>query len=319
MKDNFGREIDYMRISITEDCNLNCIYCRQEQPENEKNVTKVMTWGDILEVCRAAVFLGIGHFRITGGEPFMNRDCMEMIRRLKTMPGTKQVGITTNGVLLGPHIAKLKEIGIDSVNVSLDTMSRNTYREITGKDCFDLVLSNIHKAYEAGIPLKINCVPSAAMTGEELSEFLKLIKDREIALRFIEYMPMGGAKNFQGRSEGQVKEMLKNSGILLKRQKECLGKGPAVYYRAEGYRGRLGFIQPLHGKFCASCNRVRLTSEGRLRTCLFYKDSTDLMPALRGGKFELLTELITEAIKKKPEAHRFETECGQSDMSRIGG
>lgn len=316
MKDNFGREIDYMRISLTQDCNLHCAYCR---PVQEKNSGRFLDAGDVEKISRTAVTLGITRFRITGGEPLLHPECGKILKGLKALPQTEYVGITTNGILLKQRLGEICEAGTDSVNISLDTMNREKYHRITGKDDLDTVISGIDKAYHAGLQVKVNCVPGSDFTMEDLSGFLELIREHKMAVRFIEYMPMAG-QDYRGLPISEIKQMLEKRKISLQKTEEQMGSGPAVYYKAAGYRGRIGFIEPLHGKFCRYCNRIRVTGDAGLQTCLFYGEQIDLKTALNQEKWEeALRQTIGEAVWNKQAEHHFEKKAGCCEMNRIGG
>ena len=211
MKDNFGREIDYMRISLTQDCNLHCAYCR---PVQEKNSGRFLDAGDVEKISRTAVTLGITRFRITGGEPLLHPECGKILKGLKALPQTEYVGITTNGILLKQRLGEICEAGTDSVNISLDTMNREKYQRITRRDCLDTVISGIDKAYHAGLQVKVNCVPGSDFTMEDLSGFLELIREHKMAVRFIEYMPMAG-QDYRGLPISEIKQMLEESGLVF--------------------------------------------------------------------------------------------------------
>lgn len=318
MRDGFGREISYMRISITDRCNLRCRYCRTQEEHGTKK--RELSPEEIGMVCESVLPLGIRHFRITGGEPFVRSDCMDILRRIRTISREGNLGITTNGIYLEPYLEELKELGLNSLNISLDTMNRKVYQELTGGDFFGVVIRNIEKACEMGIPVKVNCVPRADLPWEEWMEFLKLIQFRKLSLRFIEYMPMGETKTFQGKTKEEILQLCEKAGLSMKKEECKLGMGPAEYYCIDGYEGNIGFIQPIHGKFCHQCNRIRFTSDGRLQLCLAYRDGLDVTPFLKTGDKQGLQKKIAEKIKDKPAEHHFEQgKHGWTDMNRIGG
>ena len=271
------------------------------------------------KISRTAVTLGITRFRITGGEPLLHPECGKILKGLKALPQTEYVGITTNGILLKQRLGEICEAGTDSVNISLDTMNREKYQRITRKDCLDTVISGIDKAYHAGLQVKVNCVPGSDFTMEDLSGFLDLIREHKMAVRFIEYMPMAG-QDYRGLPISEIKQMLEKRKISLQKTEEQMGSGPAVYYKAAGYQGRIGFIEPLHGKFCRYCNRMRVTGVGGLQTCLFYGEQIDLKTALNQEKWEeALRQTIGEAVWNKQAEHHFEKKAGCCEMNRIGG
>lgn len=300
MQDSMGRTIDYMRISITDRCNLRCKYC---MPYGAESVPRwdILTMEEIEAVAVCGAGLGIRHIKVTGGEPLVRKDCCQLVRRLKAVPGIEKVTITTNGVLLGQYLAELTDAGIDGINISLDTMDRELYREITGTDALETVMSVIKQASELSIPVKINAVSidfeqsgaesssenrgeggkSASLSWQALA---KLAREYPVDVRFIEMMPIGYGKNFKTVDHKELLESMKKVYPEMEMDTARHGFGPAVYYRIPGFKGSLGLISAIHGPFCSSCNRVRLTSQGYLKSCLCYDDGVDLRAILRGGK-----------------------------------
>ena len=339
MKDKYDRTIDYMRISITDRCNLRCRYCMPEGIE-KLPMQNILSYEDILEIAKAAVSLGIRKFKVTGGEPLARLGCAELIGMLKNIPGTQVVTMTTNGVLLPKYLPALLEKGLDAVNISLDTMKRESYRQITGRDAFYETLAGIEAAYEAGLRVKINCVLQKGVNEQEWMALLSLAKDRNIDVRFIEMMPIGYGKESRGvNNEELLSTMRETFGEVISDQ-SLHGNGPAVYYRIPGYIGSVGMISAMHGKFCDSCNRIRLTAQGKVKPCLCYGRTVDLWHALRrepdarvyekvfmpdGSEMEidgLLREKLQEAIALKPQAHCFEKLEEMTEdraMHQIGG
>lgn len=323
IKDRFDRTINYMRISITDRCNLRCTYC---MPDGITCVPmrELLSYEEIAFVCEQAVALGIDRFKITGGEPLVRMDCALLVSMLRRISGVKQITLTTNGVLLGTHLEELINAGIDAVNISLDTVDRKQYRSITGMDELERVLSSIRMA--AGrLPVKINCVVQKGINEEAPMQLAALAKELPVDVRFIELMPIGAGKR---------KETVSNE-VVLERLEQCFGKtlpderthgnGPARYRRIEGFKGSIGFISAVHGKFCASCNRLRLTSTGDLKPCLCYADVIPLKETLRDGapdREERIREKIREAVLMKPKMHCFENRddiTEEKRMAQIGG
>ena len=293
LKDSFGRTIDYMRISVTDRCNLRCGYCMPHGIK-QKPMAEILRYEEIAFICAQAAGLGIDRFRITGGEPLVRKNCETLVSMLKRIPGVRQVALTTNGVLLAEQLDALLEAGIDAVNISLDTTDREQYKAITGMDELDRVLASIRLA--AGkLPVKINCVVQRGVNEDAPVHLATLARDLPADVRFIELMPIGMAKNLQ------------------------------TVPNAETLAGRIGFISAVHGKFCATCNRLRLTSTGELKPCLCYGDVIPLREILRDGegrKEERIREKIMEAVQSKPMAHCFEHReniTENREMVRIGG
>lgn len=326
MIDGKGRNIDYMRISITDRCNLRCRYC---MPDGIKQVSmsEILTYEEIEQICRMTAAIGISKIKITGGEPLVRKGCVGLIGTLKEIPGIDQVTLTTNGVLLEEYLPELKKAGLDGINISLDTLDPEIYQNITGMDACDRVLRAIDASVESKIPTKVNVVLQGpeSETNENAKEWKNLIalaRKRPLDVRFIELMPIGNGKERCGVSNTEILERIQQFYPDMKRDEKKHGNGPAVYYRIPGFVGEIGFISAIHGKFCKDCNRIRLTSTGNLKPCLCYGDVYPIRDLLRAGNYELVEMRIKEAIKKKPEAHCFEepdeiTELHQ--MAQIGG
>lgn len=323
MKDRYGRTIDYMRVSITDRCDLRCRYCMPEGCEKVP-MSQILTYEEIVRICRVASELGISRIKITGGEPFVRLGCTGLIRSIKEIEEIEEVTVTTNGQILERYIDELKEIGVDGINISLDTLDPEKYTYITGRGELRKTLRSIEKTAHSGIKTKINCLLQKDFNEDEMFDFAELAFMHEIDVRFIEMMPVGAADAGAGLSNTYVLQRMKEKWPDLEPDESTHGNGPAVYYRRPGIKGGIGLISAMHGKFCRYCNRVRLTSQGQLKPCLSYDTGTDLMPFLKGTDDEL-KEAIRKAIYEKPEAHCF----GDSDssgvhaehrlMSQIGG
>ena len=323
LTDRFGRTISYMRISVTDRCNLRCRYCMPDGIERIP-MSDLLTYEEIAFVCRQAADLGIGSFRITGGEPLVRKGCVRLVSMLKETPGVRRVTMTTNGVLLGEHLNGLLDAGLDAVNISLDTLDRGQYKAITGVDELDRVLTSIRRA--AGkLPVRINCVICREINDDAPGELATLARDLPVDVRFIELMPIGAAKGLETVPNASVLARIEEQYGKTTESPGGDGDGPAVYRRADGFTGRIGFISAMHGKFCAACNRLRLTSVGELKPCLCYADTVPLREILRDGaadKEERIREKIREAVRLKPQAHCFERRenvTEEKEMVRIGG
>ena len=323
MKDRYGRTIDYMRVSITDRCDLRCKYCMPEGCE-KVSMSQILTYEEIVRICKAAAELGISRIKITGGEPFVRLGCTDLIRSIKAVEGIEEVTVTTNGQNLESHIDELKKIGIDGINISLDTLDPEKYTYITGGGKLERTLSSIESSARSGIKTKINCLLLKGFNEDEMFSFAELAFRHGIDVRFIEMMPVGAADASTGVSNVYVLKRLKERWPDLEPDESVHGNGPAVYYKRPGSEGGIGLISSIHGKFCESCNRVRLTSQGQLKPCLSFDTGTDLMPALKGTDDEL-KEIIRKAIYEKPESHSFSDTGNKSDhaehrlMSQIGG
>ena len=323
LKDQFGRTIDYMRISVTDRCNLRCRYCMPRGIERIP-MAEILSYEEIAFVCTQAAALGIDRFRITGGEPLVRKDCTTLVSMLKRIPEVRQVALTTNGVLLAEHLDWLLEAGLDAVNISLDTTDRKQYQAITGMDELERVMASVRLA--AGkLPVKINCVVQRGVNEDAPVPLAALARDLPVDVRFIELMPIGAAKNMQTVPNPEVLGMIEERFGETEADPGPRGCGPAVYRRLKGFSGRIGFISAIHGKFCGTCNRLRLTSTGELKPCLCYGDTVPLKEILRDGaedKAERIREQILEAVRIKPAAHCFdhrEKITEKREMARIGG
>lgn len=324
MVDNYGREIEYMRVSITDRCDLRCRYCMPDGCE-KVSMSRILTYEQIVRICRAASSLGISRIKITGGEPFVRLGCTDLIRDIKSVEGIEEVTVTTNGQILERYIEELRGIGIDGINISLDTLDPDRFSYITGGGTLEKTLRAIELSSEAGIKTKINALPQKGFNEDELADIAALAFRYGIDVRFIEMMPVGAADAGTGMSNGKVLKIMQEKWPDLEPDGSVHGNGPAVYYKRAGVRGAIGFISAIHGKFCADCNRVRLTSQGQLKPCLCYDTGTDLVPFLAGTDDDL-REALRDAVFRKPEAHCFgEKQAGGEDhaehrlMSQIGG
>ena len=327
MIDRFGRRHVYLRLAITEYCNLSCTYCRPGGAAGPgPKMASAMSAGAIERLVRVCAGLGVKKVRITGGEPTVRPDLVEITRRIATVPGIETLALTTNGVHLADLAAPLREAGLEKLNVSLDSLRPDRFATITGRDELDAVLQGVDAAFAAGFaPLKVNVVVMRGVNDDELLEFVALGRDRAINVRFIEYMPF--RENGWSR-EGLVpyQEML--ARISRKFPVEPIGRGErtggvAKDFAIEGHLGRVSFITPISDTFCERCNRLRITADGRLKTCLFAPAGVDLAVAMEGGSTdEELSLLIRSALEQKPERHpEAEDLCDHQDqsMNTIGG
>ena len=279
MLDRYGRVINYLRISVTDRCNLRCCYCMPEGVQ-DVGMKNILTFEEIWEIVRAGVSLGITHIRITGGEPLVRKGCVDLIRGIREIPGVETITMTTNGVLLGNYGKQLKEAGVDGVNISLDTLDPEEFYKITGKRELQEVLAGIRAAKTAGLPVKLNAVNRKELDPIPL---VRYAQEENLPLRFIEMMPVGYGKKYVGRSNEELRETLeavcgKAECMTNREELSRMGSGPAVYYQFSDLKVPVGFISAIHGKFCDTCNRVRLTAEGYLKLCLCYDEGEDLRP-----------------------------------------
>ena len=322
MLDTFGRNIDYLRISVTEACNFRCIYCAPNG--HVQPAASPLGVDEIRRVVRAGVALGITKIRLTGGEPLVRRDIVEIVRAVATIDGVQDLALTTNGFLLARLARELAGAGLRRVNLSLDTLRRDRFAKITGVDAFDAVWAGILQAEEVGLaPLKINIVAMRGENDDEFIDFARLTLDHPWHVRFIELMPVGTSS---AASEFFEKHFIAASDIRARlpelSQASVHGNGPARTFRLPNAPGTVGFITPASDHFCNACNRIRVTARGALCACLFGERGTDVRGALCEGVSETaLQKLLMRAIGEKPEKHplgeEFSIDAGA--MSEIGG
>jgi cyclic pyranopterin phosphate synthase len=320
--DSFGRSINYLRISVTDRCNLRCIYCMPPEGVPQMPHSEILSYEEIRTVVRAAAELGINKVRLTGGEPLVRADLPNLIRVLSQMEGIEELSLTTNGTLLKKYALELKQAGLSRVNVSLDTLKADKFRYITRLGKLKDVFEGIKAAKKAGFkPIKINTVAMRGMNDDEILDFARMTYEDGWHVRFIELMP------FKGVAELVPSVELQQHISLLGKLESCAsitGNGPAMYYRLAGAKGTIGFIAPItETSFCSRCNRMRLTSDGKLRPCLLGEDEIDLKTPLRNNaSMEELKSLILKAVASKPEHHHLEggnIRLVNRKMSQIGG
>lgn len=323
MLDRYGRVINYLRISVTDRCNLRCCYCMPEGVQ-DVGMKNILTFEEIWEIVRTGVSLGITHIRITGGEPLVRKGCVNLIRGIREIPGVETITMTTNGVLLGNYAKQLKEAGVDGVNISLDTLDLEEFYKITGKRELQEVLAGIRAVKTAGLPVKLNAVNRKELDPIPL---VRYAQEENLPIRFIEMMPVGYGKKYVGRSNEELRETLeavcgKAECMTNREELSRMGSGPAVYYQFSDLKVPVGFISAIHGKFCDTCNRVRLTAEGYLKLCLCYDEGEDLRRVLHEGEKENLRTIMEQTIFRKPAAHCFEHPAEMTEtheMVKIGG
>jgi len=281
----------------------------------------VLRYEETLRICRAAVKSGIKNIKVTGGEPLARKGCVGFLRDLKSIPGIEHVTLTTNGILLAPYIDKMNEIGLDGVNISLDTLNPDKYRQLTGGGDFFAVWASLTKAVEAGLRVKVNCVAIIGQNDDEIADIAKLAEQMPVDVRFIEFMPTGVDTGFEGLPGDDILSRVREVYPDLSGDPTRRGFGPARYFKSEKMRGSIGLIDAIGDCFCPGCNRVRLTSEGFLKLCLFHEDGLDLREMLRAGANDGEIEAAFKAaVTHKPERHAFAgSGHGIKNMSRIGG
>lgn len=324
--DNYHRKINYLRISVTDRCNLQCLYCVPDGGIPKLPHKEILKYEELLKIVSIAVNKGINKVRITGGEPLIRKDILYFIKKLASIPGVEDLGLSTNGVLL-PHIARdLYDAGIHRINVGVDTLDPAKYLQMTGRNYFKHVWKGIECAEDMGFyPIKINMVVMAGINDDEILDFAKLTLDKPYHIRFIEFMPVGLESVLHAERyipDSEIKSRIQSLGELLPIRSQSFD-GPAKRFRLKSAQGEIGLITPLSDPFCPTCNRLRLTADGRLRSCLFSDDETDIKgPLRRGCSDEELGDLLVSAVANKPKRHHFGEEifkkCARP-MIKIGG
>jgi GTP 3',8-cyclase len=324
--DRFERVLNYLRVSITDKCNLRCQYCVSNGPFPKLRHQDILRYEEILRIVTVGTRLGISKIRVTGGEPLVRKDVRDFLARLTAIEGLDDVSLTTNGMLLSHYLQDIQSAGIKRLNISLDSLKRDRFEKITGVDGFDRVWRAVLETYEMGFaPIKINVVAIPGVNSDELMDFARLTFSYPFHIRFIEYMPIGTSVLSPGRIlTHEIKEIIRPLGPLIPVHRDEFD-GPSRRFRIEGAMGELGFISPVSDHFCMSCNRIRLTANGKLRLCLLSDESLDMGTVLRkGGTDDDIANIFRQAALRKHEKHRLKSDGASQQaihdiMSSIGG
>ncbi len=327
LQDSHGREIDYLRIAVTDRCNLRCTYCMPAEGIDYVERSELLSYEEILDITEIMVSLGIKKIRITGGEPFVRKDLMNLLEAIVERYPSIQLHITTNGTLIGPYISRLEELGIAGINFSLDTLQKEKFFLITRRDEFDPVYENLQRLILSKIKTKVNCVVMTQQNLESVSEMIEMTKELDLDVRFIEEMPFNGAVNDEKVywNAAQLEDFItaeypEIQNILTE------ANSSARLFQVPGYNGRIGIIDAYSRTFCGTCNRIRLNAKGEIITCLYGKGEKSIRDLLRAGKSkEYIRSAIEEVIKSKYK-NGFEAEASSransnlfESMSTIGG
>lgn len=329
LADSFGRVVNYLRVSVTDRCNLRCMYCRPVQDFKAIEHSDILSYEEYLRIIKLAVPLGLTKIRLTGGEPLARRGFHRFLEEvMKAAPGM-DVRLTTNGTLLAGQARTLAGLGLKAVNISLDSLDPETFHRITGADLFHQARSSIDECLEAGIRVKVNAVALKGLNDHELPAFLELARTHPLDMRFIEFMPIGGDTLWDDTLYWPASDILERAGQLAELSPVVYGDeghGPARMWQIAGGQGRLGVISGLSGHYCLSCNRLRLTCDGRLRPCLYSDTEYRLRPLLRSEKSSdgKVLEVLRRALARKPMGHKLLAERGRrgvcaKSMTSIGG
>lgn len=313
MKDNFGRDINYLRISLTDNCNLRCIYCTPEKLSQKKE--EKLLFEDISKIIKVAKEIGIKKIRLTGGEPLLRKDLFQIISEIKKS-GINEIYITTNGILLEEKIKDLKEAGLIGVNISLDTLDEDIFNKITRGGEIKKVINGIKKSLSLGLKVKINSVIIKGINEDSIYQLAELTKSNKIDVRYIELMPIGEGKKYQGLNNNEILKKLKNR---YKLEEYFEINGVTEYYKLKDSKGRIGFISPINNCFCKECNKIRITSSGEIKRCLNEEGRINLKNINSENEIKFLLE---NEIKNKPEKHLFGEKkelIEKKNMNEIGG
>lgn len=323
MKDKFGREIDYLRVSVTDKCNLRCIYCMDDKDNTFLKNDDKLTDDEIYRIVKESSELGIKKVRITGGEPLVRPNLVKLISRINSISGIEEIYLTTNGILLADMIDELAANGLKGVNISLDSLKEERFNKLTRLGKLNRVLESIDKATALGIKVKLNTVIVNDINKDEIIDFVNLTKEKNIDVRFIELMPIGVAINYKGVTNEEVLKVISENYSNYEEVVRSKSSGPASYIKLKDAKGKIGFISAISNCFCENCNRIRLTPEGFLKQCLHFDYGIDLKSKLRAGiNDEELKKIIFDNIYDKPEKHLFLEKSDHKEirfMNQIGG
>ena len=313
MMDNYGRNINYLRVSVTDRCNLRCIYCMPEHGIDKKSHNDILRFEEITKIVKAAVSLGVDKVRYTGGEPLILPNIDKLIYETSKLEGITDISLTTNGILLGDMIVELKQAGLNRVNISLDTLDKDKYKSITRTGNIDKIFSAIDKCISLGLsPVKINMVLIRGINDNEIPDFIKLTKDMPLEVRFIELMPIGEGIKLYEKGRMGIEEILADHPELIPLKTEK--SSTAQLYKLKDGKGKIGLISPISCKFCLDCNKIRLTSTGMIKPCLHSKEEIDIKKYLDNDS--LLIAALKAVIVNKPLEHQLE-EDKQSKSSKM--
>jgi cyclic pyranopterin phosphate synthase len=326
LADAFHRAITYLRISVTDRCNLRCVYCMPEEGLPWIDKTKILSFEEITAIVRAAAKVGVRSIRLTGGEPLIRQDLERLVAMIAAVPGIDDIALSTNGLLLAESAQRLRDAGLTRANISLDTLREERFMAIARRPGLDRVLAGIDAAFAAGLgPIKLNCVVMRGQNDDEVEAFAALTRERAVAVRFIEMMPVEENVGAHGNAYVSATEILDRIRAIgtLRAVDGPAGNGPARYYAFEGAQGSVGVISPLSHDYCDTCNRVRLSADGRLKLCLFGDHFIDLRTPVRDGSGEdALIAILRGSMYVKPERHHLEigqTASAMRALSEIGG
>lgn len=334
MKDNYGREISYLRMSVTDRCNLRCLYCMPEEGIQKKEHKNILRNEDFVQIAKVAIKLGINKFRITGGEPLVRKGIVSLCDSISNLKGIDSLNMTTNGILLPEFCDELKSAGVKRLNISIDSLNEDKYRHITRGGSLETVLLGLEKAKAKGFGIKINTVLMKGINSSEINDFIRLAREYDIEVRFIELMPLGESVKIQKDTYVNSFDIINNHSELILLENS---EGVAEKYKIEGGYGQIGFIRPMSKSFCSECNRLRITADGKIKPCLHSNREICLKSGknyinMNNEEKEITSDIFTEqqikeslieAILGKPKdmknAIKMESKNQQRNMNQIGG
>lgn len=315
--------VDYLRVSVTDRCNLRCVYCNPLGGGELRDSREILSFDEVHRVVRLCAQCGLKKVRLTGGEPLVRTDILGLVRKLAGISAVEELSLTTNGVLLAPVAAGLREAGLKRVNISLDSAEHRCYRQITGSDLLSQVMDGLHKAIEVGLtPVKINCVVIRDINLAQVSTLAEMSMHLPVSVRFIEYCPtrrpVGPASRYVPNRE--VRRLIESRFGPLSNLVLSSTSGPAVYFKIEGAAGTIGFISGRSSVFCHHCSRLRLTSDGRIKPCLYSARSYDLRKLIRSGAGDqTIVALVRRIVREKGRYTKLTASAGDFSMQNIGG
>ncbi len=322
LSDNFGRKINYLRLSVTDRCNMRCVYCMPADGIEKLGHAEILSYEEFLLIAKAAVSLGIEKIRVTGGEPLVRTGIVPFLEQLATISGLEQLVLTTNGVLLAEMAQELKDAGVKRLNISLDSLQPAMFNRLTRRDLLSQVLDGIAAAENVGLPYKVNMVVMRGRNDNEILDFAKLTQQHDCTVRFIEYMPVQKDQGWRSLvvPSHEILQRLNDYYTLHPVDRGALA-GPAEEFAIAGAQGRIGVIAPLSGHFCQDCNRIRITSSGGVRTCLFSDHEFDLKPLLVPGNIDHVATELQRLVSDKPACHTLSSHAAYSpfSMAQVGG
>jgi cyclic pyranopterin phosphate synthase len=317
--DRFGRVHDYLRISVTDRCNLRCVYCMPEDGMEFEPDERMLTFDEIAAVVRVLARRGVSKLRLTGGEPLVRKQLEQLVAMLSAIPGIEDIALTTNGIFLAPRAERLRAAGVTRINISLDSLRADRFAMITRGGDIGKVLAGLEQSERVGFnPIKLNVVLMKGMNDDEIGDFLRLTMERNWTVRFIEYMPIGHSDDgWRNRylPLSAVLERCEQMGLAVEPEEAVYGNGPSRNYRIAGARGSFGLIHPVSDHFCETCNRLRLTADGNIKPCLYWTDEFNVRKAI--GDDDALEQLFLRALDIKPQNHEMAEALARAEQSHI--